>query len=96
MADLPPAFSRRLRAEREARGWTQRELSRRAGLSASTPLRAELGCDLYLSAAVALAVALGVGMSALAGPFRCGRCDDFPPPGFTCRACGTNGPEVAP
>jgi transcriptional regulator with XRE-family HTH domain len=94
-ADRNSPFARRLKAEREARGWSQRELTRRAGLSTqNTAARAELGHEVYLSAAVAFATALAVPLSVLAGPFRCGQCADFPPPGFTCQACGANGPEA--
>lgn len=93
MAEAVPAFGRRVKAERERRGWSQRELARAAGLSPPVPCRVELGRDLTLSSAVAIARAFDVPLADLAGPFDCAQCDDYPPAGFTCRACGAEGAD---
>ena len=95
-ADIP-GLARRLRAAREARGWSQRELARRSGMpGTNTVSRAEGGHDIYLSSALAFAVALGTGLTELAGPFKCEQCGDFPPAGFSCNECGTTGTEAPP
>jgi transcriptional regulator with XRE-family HTH domain len=88
-------FSRRVTAERKRRRWTVAELSAKTGVGVSAIgylEREDRGCR--LETAVLLAAALGISLDGLAAP--CGRCGDGPAPGFTCRACGTEGPEPEP
>ncbi len=85
---VPPVFGRRLRAEREARSLTLRQLGAKAAVNATTVLRAEQGHDVALSIAVALASALGLPLAALLADLQCGRCDGMPPAGFICSTCG--------
>jgi transcriptional regulator with XRE-family HTH domain len=49
-----------VRAAREALGWSQSELSRRAGVKQSTLSRIEGGADPILTTAAAIADALGL------------------------------------
>lgn len=87
-------FGRRLRAERDRRGWTVRETARQAGIvSFSTVSRAESGFDIYLSSAVALAGAVDIALADMVAEVKCGTCMDDPPAGFTCRTCGADGAE---
>lgn len=61
-------FGRRVRAMREARGWTQAELAEFAGLDVSYVSQVERGLrDPSLSSITALAKGLGVGLGELVG-----------------------------
>ena len=88
---VPAVFGRRLRYERELRGWTLRQFGTAAGVNATTVLRAEHGADVALSVALALAEALGIPLAALLTELECARCDGTPPAGFICSACGREG-----
>ena len=78
---------------RAGRGWSMRQAAAKAGLAhAQTILRAERGDEIGLSTAVAIAGALGLSLDALGTPAACPGCDGRPPPGFTCTACGAEGP----
>jgi transcriptional regulator with XRE-family HTH domain len=85
---VPPVFGRRLRAERERRDLTLRQLATACRVNANTVLRAEQGRDVALSIASALAAGLGLPLSALLAELKCGRCDGTPPAGFICGECG--------
>lgn len=87
----PAAFGRRLRAERESRGLTLRQLGAKAKVDATTVLRTEQGRDVRLSIAEALAGALGLPLAALLADLQCARCGGMPPAGFICSACGRDG-----
>jgi transcriptional regulator with XRE-family HTH domain len=89
--DVPAVFGRRLRSERESRGLTLRQFGTKAGVNATTVLRAEHGSDVALSIAVALAEALGLPLAALLAELKCARCGEMPPAGFICSACGREG-----
>lgn len=88
---VPAIFGRRVRAERESRGWTLRELAARCGVNATTVLRAEQGHDVTLSIATALAAGLGLPLSALLAELGCARCNGRPHAGCICTACGREG-----
>lgn len=83
-----PVFARRLRAERESQGLSLRQLGGRAGVNATTVLRAEHCSDPSLGIAVALAGALGLPLAALLAEPECARCGGTPPAGFICGSCG--------
>jgi DNA-binding XRE family transcriptional regulator len=57
----------KVKALREARGWSQPELARRAKVSQSTVCRIERGADMGASTALRLACALGVRVEDVAG-----------------------------
>jgi lambda repressor-like predicted transcriptional regulator len=84
-------FSMRVHAELKARGWSSRELSRRAECSASTFTRVKQGRGIALAAAARIADALGMPLGDLIAPVTCTRCTGKPPAGFTCQECGTEG-----
>ena len=88
---VPSWFGGRLRAERERRGWSMRDLSGRCGVNASTILRAEHGGDISLALALAMAAALGVPLGRLVAETPCPVCDGMPPAGFICGECGRGG-----
>ena len=88
---IPERFGRRIRRERERRGWSMRDLGSKCGVNASTILRVEQGRDMALSSAVAVAGALGLGMDWLLAETHCGTCDGMPPAGFICSECGRKG-----
>jgi HTH-type transcriptional regulator / antitoxin HipB len=90
MTATAEAFGRRIARERKARGWSQVELARKAGLRASKLVsNYEAGAsEPVLSNAAALARALGVSLDALIAPPGCETCDGIPPAGMTCNACG--------
>jgi len=82
-------FGMRVKRLREARGWSQRELGRRAGTSTpSTACRVENGKSFDFDTGVALARALGTGIDALLAPWKCAQCLDWPPAGLICGECG--------
>jgi transcriptional regulator with XRE-family HTH domain len=97
-ADVAAVFGRRVRAERTARGWLQRDLADASGVGTSTLSRTENGADPALALAAAIARGLGMPLAVLlAGMLpepACGHCLDAPPRGFTCQECGTPGPAV--
>jgi ribosome-binding protein aMBF1 (putative translation factor) len=82
-------FGRRVTRERDHRGWSMRELARKADVSVSTVQRAERATgDLYLSLAACICAALGVPLSQMVADAECDTCDGMPPAGFICEACG--------
>ncbi len=86
-------FGQRVAARRSERGWSMRELCARAGLPAAPSVikRLEDTGGVSLDIAARVARALGVSLDGLTEP--CAACGDSPPAGFTCRACGADGPE---
>lgn len=60
-------LGRQLRAAREAAGWSQRELARRAGVHQPQVAKAERGDDLHLSLMLRLAAPLGLNLGLLPG-----------------------------
>ena len=89
---VPAIFGQRIRHERQRRGWNMRTLSAKTGgVSINTISRAERGSDLTLSNAIAIAAALGLSLDSLLAEPVCAQCDDRPPEGFTCTACGREG-----
>ncbi len=58
-ADVERLLGQRLRASRKAKGWTQAELSRRAGLSVATVARLERSGHGQLSSLILAMAALG-------------------------------------
>ena len=86
---VPAIFGQRIRHERQRHGWNMRTLSAKTGgVSINTISRAERGSDLTLSNAIAIAAALGLSLDSLLAEPVCAQCDDRPPEGFTCTACG--------
>lgn len=85
------AFGAHLAKMRAARGWSLRQMSEMNGINASTVMRAERGNDLMLSKALLIAGTLGVPLGGMLVSPQCEQCQDVPPPGFTCRKCGTDG-----
>ena len=86
---VPAIFGQRIRHERQRRGWNMRTLSAKTGcVSINTISRAERGSDLTLSNAIAIAAAFGLPLDTLLAEPACAQCDDRPPEGFTCTACG--------
>lgn len=92
MADRTPAewFGVRVAAERDRRGWSMRELCAAAQvpMAPSTIRRIETGHEVWLSIAVRVARALGLSLDQAVHPPYCEQCNDMPPEGFTCKACG--------
>ena len=90
--EVPAIFGQRIRHERQRRGWNMRTLSAKTGgVSINTISRAERGADVTLSNAIAMAAALGLELDNLLTEPACTQCDDRPPEGFTCTACGREG-----
>ena len=86
---VPAIFGQRIKHERQRRGWNMRTLgAKTGGVSINTISRAERGSDLTLSNAIAIAAALGLSLDAPLAEPACAQCDDRPPEGFTCTACG--------
>jgi transcriptional regulator with XRE-family HTH domain len=86
------AFGQRITRRREALGWSARELARKAGVSASTVVRAEHATgDVWMGIAIKMASALGASLPGMLGEPVCGTCDGHPPKGFTCNECGRPG-----
>ena len=85
---VPAWVGRRIIREREKRKLSMRQLAAKAGVSASTVMRAELGCDIALSTAFARASVLDTSAGALLAEPVCATCDGIPPEGFTCNDCG--------
>jgi len=90
--DVPAAFGRRIKHEREQRDWSMRELGGKSGVAPSSIQRIEKGRDVALSSALAVAAALGLSLGDAFAEPECIRCDGKPPPGFICSACGREGP----
>lgn len=94
-AGLTPAerFGRRVAMARAARDWSMRGLCMKAGIpSASTIDRIEDGSSVSLDTAARVARALGLSLDGLLDP--CRQCQDAPPPGFTCNACGAESGQL--
>lgn len=88
--DALTCYSRHLRGRLRALGWDQAQLMKEAALK--TPQVAAraingTGCDLGL--AERIAVAVGLDLPAMLGPYLCGTCAGKPPAGFRCLECGT-------
>jgi hypothetical protein len=99
------AVALRVIAARTRLGWTQHRLAfamaqtnvplargaiaaLEAGANPSAPARCVTVDELC-----ALAAALGTSSAALLHGAGCADCEDAPPPGFTCDACGSNTPK---
>lgn len=83
-------FGERIRRERIAHGWSQRELAEKAGLKPDAPRKYERALnEPGVTSALAIADALGLQLDAmLAPPGGCTDCQGKPPAGFRCLACG--------
>lgn len=92
MDDLRAALSVRIRAARESAGLTQAELATRARLANHASIaRIEGGRVLpSLTVWVALCEALRVDPGPLLREVECAACQDAPPRGFSCLACGVS------
>ena len=86
-AKVPPQFGRRLRAERERRGWSIKQVSIACGISHVTLGGAEKGQDFPLSGAIALAAKYGLSLDVLLAEPECPTCDGVPPAPFICPDC---------
>jgi len=87
-----------VRRFRRARGWSQAELAGHWGVTRRVVVNAEeRGVRrkprvLGINDVVALAAAFGVSVTDLISPPPpCATCEDAPPEGFTCQACGADG-----
>ena len=94
MNDLNRIVGQRLRRAREAQHLSLRLLSTMTGVSFTAISGVERGCNARFSTVAALAAALNQSLDVLTSPSTCATCDGMPPAGFTCRECGTDGPEV--
>ena len=93
-ADMVPAvFGQRMRQLREEHGWNLGELAGKISVSASVLSRAENGSGISLAYAARIAEAFGSTLAAMTEPFQCARCRGLPPPGFSCRECGSGSPQ---
>lgn len=90
-ADINHWFFVHVHSELTARGWSARELARRAGCSASTFTRVKQRRGIALAVAARIADALGEPLAAMVAPFDCPTCHGGPPAGFACLACGAEG-----
>lgn len=91
-AEMQAVFGRRVRREREQRGWTLREMAgRSSALSMATISRAENGREIQLGSALEMAAALGLPLAEILSEPECGNCDDSPPARFSCPECGRTG-----
>lgn len=84
-------FHIRVQDALRARGWSARELARRAGCDPSVLTRLGQGSDPGLATAVAIAGALGIPLGDMTAPVDCMTCHGVPPAGFTCNTCGREG-----
>jgi transcriptional regulator with XRE-family HTH domain len=96
VADRNPVlvvFGERILRERKARGWSQRELAGKAGISPDAPRKYERALnEAGVTSALAIADALGLQLDAmLRPPGCCGTCRNEPHAGFRCLACGREG-----
>jgi transcriptional regulator with XRE-family HTH domain len=97
--DLSQAFVKRVRAIRQGRGISVRELVERLhGIGFSIPeqkIRKQefaLTAPIPLDQAVAVAKVLGISLDKLTDPFGCSTCQDMPLVGYTCNECGSSAP----
>lgn len=67
--ELQSPIGQRLKAQREKKGWNQRELARISGVNHTWICKLETGArhNIYLEGAMRLAIALGVSLDYLAG-----------------------------
>ncbi len=86
-------FGQRVAELRKALGLPLRAVREKSGLAISQISRVEHGKGTSLTAAVALAEALGQPLEALLIPAACRRCHDWPPSGMTCQECHKDGPR---
>jgi transcriptional regulator with XRE-family HTH domain len=86
-AKIPPQFGRRLRRERERRGWSVKQVAISCGISHVTLHAAEKGGDMTLSAAIAVAAKYGLSLDVLLAEPVCVTCDGVPPAPFICPDC---------
>lgn len=96
-------FFTRQRLLRNQRKWTAQDLAERltaAGFPTSRGMIANAESGRIQIAPVDQVVAasdvFSVSLDELLTPVDCEHCQRFPPPGFTCRACGRNGAEPDP
>jgi transcriptional regulator with XRE-family HTH domain len=89
---VPAVFGRRVRRERERRGWNLRQLGDASGgVSVNTVMRVEAGNDVMLSNAIMLSAAFGASLGDMLDESSCQTCDGIPPAGFICKECGREG-----
>ena len=88
---VPAIFGQRIRHERNDRLEHADPQRQNRRVSINTISRAERGGDLTLSNAIAIAAALGLSLDTLLAEPACAQCDDRPPAGFMCTACGREG-----
>jgi len=93
---VPPQVGRRLRREREQRGWSLRQTAARSGVAAATVIRLERGHDGTLTSLIALTGVLGLSLDGLVAEVSCATCDGTPPAGFACGECGRGPLEAVP
>lgn len=88
-------FGQMVAAERAHRCWSMRDLCAEAGLppAPATIKRIEDGGGTSLAIAVKVAGVLDLSLDALIARPGCARCEDRPPRGYTCNACGASGEE---
>lgn len=86
---LALTMAARLRSERQSRGWTQREMARKTGVSTAQITAWELGTRrITLEALEKLAAAFECEAWVLLKPVGpCRNCGGQPVPGFTCNTC---------
>jgi transcriptional regulator with XRE-family HTH domain len=98
-------FGTQMKDARRARGWTQQRMAGRmnaAGFSwvQTTVTKTERASrPVPVEEAAALAAILHLDLNVLIPDLRelrCPVCDDRPPAGFTCNACGATGSEGKP
>ena len=94
--DVPAWFGRRVTREREARNWSLREMGRRIGVSGEALRKIESGRNVTLSSVIGIADAVRMQVPVLLTAPACEACDEAPPAGFTCVACGREGAGVRP
>lgn len=83
-------FGARVAAERRRRGWNSSKTAAATGVDMTQLARIERGATgLRLTIAAHIAAALGISLDGLLAP--CPQCNDTPPHGFTCNACGADG-----
>ncbi len=85
----------RLRLHRDRCGMTQDELAARTGISRSQIANIEVGRgEPSMPVFIACVRALGVSADTLITEPDCAGCQDMPPPGFTCNACGLSSEDA--
>lgn len=85
-------FGQRVKRARMALGWSQSELSQKAGVERDTISRYETGArEPGIVYALRVAVALETSLDDLTAEPVCAKCDGHPEAGFICGTCGRGG-----